>query len=237
MRYSCWNYHQLAHVISRNAQLHSVLMLTLFHCSAILGNQKKHSFQMPVVNEHQSIDPNRAGTSRNDGQFANRHVKNFRSHRKSEVPSPELIWQVSEMFLCLDSLGASVAKDSAPYDRMSYAENSFDRVRFIFYPQWMIRMANHIYLSYQPLSEMSLDVGDGVPYGSGALMTSSIASNTNALSKFHRSISMGQGWSGQALANRYSIQPDENFETKVVMRRKNNKICDTGEWNSPLRLF
>lgn len=80
----------------------------------------------------------------------------------------------------------------------------------------------------QPLSEVSLDVGDGVPYGSGALMTTSIASNTNTLSKFHRSMSMGQGWSNQALSNRYGIQPDENFENKVVMRRKNNKMCDPG---------
>lgn len=43
---------------------------------------------------------------------------------------------------------------------------------------------------------------------------------------------MGQGWStaGTSLANRYGgYQPDENSETKVVMRRKNNKICDAGK--------
>lgn len=94
--------------------------------AAILGNQKKHSFQMPVVNEHQPTD--RAGSSRIE---FSRHGKTTRSYRKSEVPSPELIWQVSDMFLCLESLGASVAKDSAPYDRMSYAESSFDRVSSI----------------------------------------------------------------------------------------------------------
>lgn len=41
---------------------------------------------------------------------------------------------------------------------------------------------------------------------------------------------MGQGWSGTSLANRYGYQPDENSEIKVVMRRKNNKICDAGKY-------
>lgn len=78
------------------------------------------------------------------------------------------------------------------------------------------------------MSDVSLDVGDGGPYANGAIMNSSIASN-NTLSKFHRSMSMGQGWSGPSLStNRYGYQPDENCETKVVMRRKNNKICDAG---------
>lgn len=72
-----------------------------------------------------------------------------------------------------------------------------------------------------------MDVGDGGPYGNNVLMNSSITSN-NTLSKFHRSMSMGQGWSGQSLANRYGYQHDENYETKVVMRRKNNKVCDAG---------
>lgn len=48
------------------------------------------------------------------------------------------------------------------------------------------------------------------------------------MSKFHRSMSMGQGWAGPSFANRYSYQPDENNEVKVVMRRKNTKICDAG---------
>lgn len=59
-------------------------------------------------------------------------------------------------------------------------------------------------------------------------MNSSVASNAN-LSKFHRSMSMGQGWTGSSLANRYGYQPDENSEIKVVMRRKNNKICESGK--------
>lgn len=79
-----------------------------------------------------------------------------------------------------------------------------------------------------------MDVGDGVAYGNGAIMNTSVASNAN-LSKFHRSMSMGQGWSaGTSLANRYGYQPDENSEIKVVMRRKNNKICEAGKcFNQP----
>lgn len=77
---------------------------------------------------------------------------------------------------------------------------------------------------------MSLDVGDGFNYGNGALMNSSMASNTNASLKFHRSVSMGQGWSGQNLSYRYGIAPEDNGEPKVIMRRKNNKICDPGKF-------
>lgn len=92
----------------------------------MLGAQKKQSsFQMAVVNEHQTM----SGAGR-DAFMMNRNGRFSKTYRKSEVPSPESIWQVSDMFLCLESLGASVAKDSAPYDRMSYAESSFDRVRF-----------------------------------------------------------------------------------------------------------
>lgn len=83
---------------------------------------------MPVVNEHQIADSNRAGSSRNDAQFTNRFSKSYKMSRKSDAMSPELIWSIPDMFLCLESLGASVPKDSAPYDRISYSESSFDRV-------------------------------------------------------------------------------------------------------------
>lgn len=95
--------------------------------TAILGNQRKLPYQMPVVSENQIIDQNRAGSSRSD-QYANRFGKSYKCSRKSEASSPELIWSVPDMFLCLDSLGATVAKDSAPYDRIGYSESSFDRV-------------------------------------------------------------------------------------------------------------
>lgn len=75
---------------------------------------------MPVVNEHQPFD----------SHTSNRYsVRNLKSHRKSEVSTPELFWQVPDIFLCIESLGASFARDSAPYDR-SYAESSFDIVSY-----------------------------------------------------------------------------------------------------------
>lgn len=186
---------------------------------------------MPVVNEHQISDQNRAGSSRCD-QYANRFGKNGKLSRKSEASSPELLWLVPDMFLCLDSLGATVAKDTAPYDRIGYSENSFDRVSvwqdFVYLVQNFLKTLFSFF--EQPLSDVSMDVGDGVAYGGGAMMNGSVASNANLL-KFHRSMSMGQGWStGSSLANRYGNQPDENSEIKVVMRRKNNKICDAGKY-------
>lgn len=79
----------------------------------------------------------------------------------------------------------------------------------------------NFYVLKQP--DVSLDVGDGGPYVNGTPMNSSATCN-----KFHRSISMVQGWSGQTIANRYGYQPNENCGTKVIMRRKNTKMCDAG---------
>lgn len=112
-----------------NKQIEPKLISNKKHliCTAILGNQRKLPYQMPVVSEHQISDQNRAGSSRSD-QYASRFGKSFKCPRKSEASSPELIWSVPDMFLCLDSLGATVAKDSAPYDRIGYSESSFDRV-------------------------------------------------------------------------------------------------------------
>lgn len=106
-----------------------------------MGNQKKLPYQMPVVNEHQITDPNQAGSSRNDALFSNRHGKGFKGSRKSEASSPDLIWSVPDMFLCLESLGATVAKDSAPYDRISYSESSFDRVSI--YIRYFLEKSHH----------------------------------------------------------------------------------------------
>lgn len=108
----------------------------------MLGAQKRLPYQMPVVNEHQSTDPNRAGSSRNDGIF-NRYSKSFKTSRKSEASSPDLIWSVPDMFFCLESLGATVAKDSAPYDRISYSESSFDRVI------WFLFVINLFLIEFQ----------------------------------------------------------------------------------------
>lgn len=74
-----------------------------------------------------------------------------------------------------------------------------------------------------------MDIADGGGYGSGGgIMNSSISSTTNTLSKFHRSMSMGQGWPAPSLSNRYSYQNDEHYDQKVVLRRKNVVACDSG---------
>lgn len=66
---------------------------------------------------------------------------------------------------------------------------------------------------------MSLDYVDAGGYAN--IMNGSITSNTNTLSKFHRSFSMGQGWPTTQLPNnRYSYQFNEP-EHKVVLRRRN----------------
>lgn len=73
---------------------------------------------------------------------------------------------------------------------------------------------------------MSLDIASGS--GGGPMMNSSISSTSNLLSKFHRSMSMGQGWPSQSLTNRYSYQNDDNFDQqKVVLRRKNPLASDS----------
>lgn len=82
----------------------------------------------------------------------------------------------------------------------------------------------------QPSSEVSIDIIDGAGYGNAALMNSSVSSTTNTMSKFHRSLSMGQGWQ-QTFTNRFSYHPDENCENRVVMRRKNMNAFDYGSQN------
>lgn len=97
----------------------------------MLSNQKRLPFQMPVVNEHQIVqaDVNRAGSSRADWQTSNRYsLRSLKSSRKSELSSPDIMWHTSDIFSCLESLGASVTKDDTPYDMLGYTENSFDRV-------------------------------------------------------------------------------------------------------------
>lgn len=88
-----------------------------------MGSQKKLPFQMPVVNER-----HRVSTSQNEAQFIGRNMKNCKSSRKSETFSPDSIWSIPDMFSCLEYLGANMAKDLAPYDRISYSGSSFDKV-------------------------------------------------------------------------------------------------------------
>lgn len=172
----------------------------------MLPNIKRSPYQMPVVNEHQTVtnDLNRPGPSRNvaSGEWnsTNRYsMRNFKSSsRKSDAQSPDLMWHASDIFSCLESLGASLAKEATPYDVLGYAaESSFDR----------------------HMSDMGLDVRDGSGLTSVLTNSSMSTSATNTLSKFHRSMSMGQGWPSSSITNRY--QADGNFDQKVVLRRKN----------------
>lgn len=81
----------------------------------------------------------------------------------------------------------------------------------------------------QPLSELSVDSID--PNGLN-IMTNS----NNTLTRFHRSLSMGQGWAPQATGsgtngnNRYIFQHNidalHDQASKVVLRRRNNSTCE-----------
>lgn len=107
-----------------------------------------------MLSEHH--DANRPSTSRDERynghnlqnrnhqrNSINSNVGNNTNHRESwksspnnglnrkadSYDSPELIWQIPDVFSCLESLGASIPNES-PYDGFgfNYAENSFDRV-------------------------------------------------------------------------------------------------------------
>lgn len=102
---------------------------------------------MPVVNENQIVD--HPGSSRHDMHLGNRYGKGGKASRKSEATSPDLMWTASEIFHCLESLGANVTKDSAPYDRISYSESSFDRVSrvlIVFFCIWGLFRGYHFIL-------------------------------------------------------------------------------------------
>lgn len=102
---------------------------------------------MSVVNERhgqESPDLNKPSTSRGDTVLqSNRSSKyivatgmNSRDILKStpykkydgmSCNSPEMVWQTPEVFSCLESLGASISNET-PYDMLTFADNSFDRV-------------------------------------------------------------------------------------------------------------
>lgn len=203
--------------------------------SSIMGNQKRSPQQMPVLSETQlqqiASDLNKPGTSRgglsNDINSAtNRNSKIGSTYnngkgaffssgpsRRSEMPaciSPELLWQAPETFSCLESLGVPTSQD-APYTifDMNSMEPGFER----------------------PLSEISIDSTTDRPCG----MTGSMTANpANSLSRFHRSLSMGQGWPSQGIGSKYTPISNnlgcENMQagqsSKVVLRRRNNSTCD-----------
>lgn len=181
---------------------HSFLILV----SAMLSNTKRSpACQMPIVSEHQIVvnDLNRPGTSRStaqtDWQPSNRYsLRSFKSSsHKSETMSPDLMWQTSEEFACLESLGASIPKETTPFAMFGYAtaDSNYDR----------------------SLSDIGLDIVDGAT----GMTSSSMSGRASSQSKFHRSMSMGQGWSSGALNNRANNHRDDIFDQKVVLRRKN----------------
>lgn len=195
-----------------------------------MSNQKRSPHVMSVVNEHQNQelpDPNKPSTSRGDPALqSNRSSKYLLSaginardvakstpYRKNDgaaCNSPELIWQIPDVFQCLESLGASVANET-PYDVLTYADNSFDR----------------------PLSEISLDSVDTNNYG--CVLTGAIANKSTNFYRFHRSLSMGQGLPAQSFASnrpQYQQNIDAIYDqtTKVVLRRRNNSTCDSGKF-------
>lgn len=125
------------------------LKIEIFKIFFILGdlisNQKRSPHMMSVVNEnhaHESPDPNKPSTSRGEtlihsnrsskyipasGMSSKDLLKTAQYRNSVACHSPELIWQIPEVFACLESLGASVSNDT-PYDVLTYADNSFDRV-------------------------------------------------------------------------------------------------------------
>lgn len=125
--------------------------------------------------------------------------------------SPELLWQAPESFACLESLGASVQAQQTQYTifDLNSAANDFER----------------------PLSEVSVDSMGGGGAGSAADRgliagsSASVANNIGSLARFHRSMSMGQGWPSTAIHGRYvpglaDTGGPESGVTKVVMRRR-----------------
>ncbi|KAG4079975.1 hypothetical protein HA402_006287 [Bradysia odoriphaga] len=193
----------------------------------IMNNQKRSPQQMPVVTETQlhqiASDLNKPSTSRGDINSSVRNSKvilayncsrdaagkgpvSSTPYRRSDIPScvsPELLWQAPDTFSCLESLGASATNDT-PYTifGLNSTDNGFER----------------------PLSEISIDSMDR-----SGVLTNSIT-NTNSLSRFHRSMSMGQGWPNQSITSKY-MQGNDNVSgqnSKVILRRRNNSTCDDG---------
>lgn len=203
------------------------------------SGHRKVSPSMPVVTESQLNDiaadlPKPSCSSRvnseaayklNKGAFGSRGPSfssstPFPSYRKatenaSNGISPELLWQAPDSFACLESLGASSMTNQTPY-------TIFD--------------LNSATECDRPLSELSIDSIDRSMGPGTSVMTSSTVSAANqisSLTRFHRSMSMGQGWPSQPIQSKYipsgfdgSQGQSSGAHSKVVMRRRNNSGCD-----------
>lgn len=204
------------------------------------GIHKRSSPSMPVVTESQlnqiAADLQKPCTSRANSDVPNRFNRGghpfgsrgpsfssstpFANYRKTaenatSAISPELLWQAPESFACLESLGASSTTSQTPY-------TIFD-----------LNSATEI---DRPLSELSIDSIDRSTCPGTSAMTSSTTSAANqvsSLTRFHRSMSMGQGWPAQPTQAKYmpsgfdgSFGQNGGALSKVVMRRRNNSSCD-----------
>lgn len=201
---------------------------------------KKSSPSMPVVTESQlnqiAADLQKPCSSRSTTDASNKSNKGgvpfgsrgpsfssstpFPNNRKAtenstNAISPELLWQAPDSFACLESLGASSMTHHTPYTIFDInSTTEIDR----------------------PLSELSIDSIDRSMGPGTSAMTSSTTSAANqvsSLTRFHRSMSMGQGWPTQSVQAKYiSSGFDGSFGqsggalSKVVMRRRNNSSCD-----------
>lgn len=90
--------------------------------SPMLGNRRRLPPHFNAFNERPQSS---------DAHLMNRFVAKKR--RKSDVLSSELIWQVPDTFLCVESFGAPYAKETGAIGRLSHfgTKNSSDVVSFV----------------------------------------------------------------------------------------------------------
>lgn len=94
------------------------------------SREERHSAHNLQNRNHQRNTANSNGSNNTNHRDSWRNSPNNGLNRKTDsCDSPELMWQIPDLFSCLESLGASIPNES-PYDAFgfNYAENSFDRV-------------------------------------------------------------------------------------------------------------
>ncbi|XP_030378381.1 E3 ubiquitin-protein ligase highwire [Scaptodrosophila lebanonensis] len=213
----------------------------------------KQPMPMPVVIEHQHFtvaDLNKPSTSRADstrnsrignalrmsGKFGGGvsgtpFRKSFTGTSATVMGSPDNMWLAPDSFACLECLGTTAHED-LPYEMfgLSANEQGYDR----------------------PLSEISYESCDPNNYElmSGSMANAQAASSATSgtLSKFHRSYSMGQGWSmtqqqqpaimgykggsgggcvgASGVAVGTCVGTEDPTQPKVIFRRRNNSTSE-----------
>lgn len=159
---------------------------------------------MPVVSE----DPIPGPSYRMHSRPRTSRRSQEASWRKSN--SPDLMWVTPKQFSCLETLGTTISK-AFPNELFEAAKDNFFEGQ---------------------LSEISYY--DSVNAATSDQLTTPVSSSQpGTLSKVHRSMSMGQGWTNmstsQTVQKNSGDQPEEpTFTPRVVMRRKNNISNDEG---------